>query len=66
MARFSPVAGYGINGLTESERRRRVLYDFYLDLIFIIECAYRKYQNQDHIKWTRENLKQGVKEIRAL
>lgn len=59
-------AGYGINGLTEAERRRRVLYDFYLDLILVIECTYRKYENQDHIRWTHDNFKQGFKLLQAL
>ncbi|CAM3178704.1 phosphotransferase [Paenibacillus lupini] len=59
-------AGYGINGLTEAEQRRRVLYDFYMDLIFVIECTYRKYENQDHIKWTHENFKEGFKRLQAL
>lgn len=59
-------AGYGINGLTEDERRRRVLYDFYLDLIFVIECTYRKYENKDHIKWTYENFQEGFKRLQAL
>jgi Predicted aminoglycoside phosphotransferase len=59
-------AGYGMNGLSESERRRRVLYDFYLDLILVIECTYRKYENQGHINWTYDNFKEGFKHLQAL
>ncbi|MCK9862735.1 aminoglycoside phosphotransferase family protein [Paenibacillus sp. ATY16] len=58
--------GYGINGLTESEQRRRVLYDFYLDLIMAIECTYRKYESKDHIKWAYENFAEGYKQLQAL
>lgn len=58
--------GYGIDGLTESEQRRRVLYDFYLDLIMVIECTYRKYENQDHIKWAYENFIEGYKQLQSL
>ncbi|NIK69456.1 aminoglycoside phosphotransferase family protein [Paenibacillus sp. BK720] len=58
--------GYGINGLTESERRRRVLYDFYLDLIMVIECTYRNYESKDHIKWAYENFVEGYKHLQSL
>ena len=51
--------GYGRAVVTETERIRRSLYDLFLDLILVIECAYRQYENQDHVKWTIENFRQG-------
>ncbi|MUT65208.1 phosphotransferase family protein [Paenibacillus sp. NEAU-GSW1] len=47
--------GYGHAPLTSSEKKRRALYDLYLDLLLIIECDYRGYENQDHIAWTKRN-----------
>ncbi|THF74954.1 aminoglycoside phosphotransferase family protein [Cohnella fermenti] len=51
--------GYGRGELTGGERIRRSLYDLYLDLILHIECAYRGYENEDHIRWARDNAKEG-------
>lgn len=53
------LRGYGNKVLTENEQMRRGLYDLYLDLILWIECAYRKYENPDHLEWARENLDSG-------
>lgn len=53
--------GYGRGVSTESERVRRELYDLYLDLILVIECDYRKYEDQSHIQWTRNNFVEGFK-----
>lgn len=58
--------GYGKFVLTDSERRRRALYDLYLDLILVIECAYRKYDNPNHIKWVHENFNEGLQHLRSL
>ncbi|MBC8081341.1 MAG: aminoglycoside phosphotransferase family protein [Gorillibacterium sp.] len=51
--------GYGRASVTKAERTRRALYDLYLDLILVIECEYRQYENQDHVKWTFVNFQQG-------
>lgn len=51
--------GYGFEGWTESARDRRLLYDMYLDLILVIECTYRQYEDQNHIDWTRNNFQHG-------
>ncbi|QAY65816.1 phosphotransferase family protein [Paenibacillus protaetiae] len=59
-------AGYGIHGLTETEQRRRVLYDLYLDLILVIECEYRNYANRDHLRWAIGNFKEGFSRLQAL
>ncbi|MEW9701718.1 phosphotransferase family protein [Paenibacillus sp. SI8] len=57
--------GYGKSMKTDTERRRRALYDLYLDLILVIECTYRKYDNQEHIKWTYDNFKEGFRYLQA-
>ncbi|WP_338551404.1 aminoglycoside phosphotransferase family protein [Paenibacillus sp. KS-LC4] len=53
------LRGYGRGALTAEERIRRGLYDLYLDLIFVVECAYRKYSDQTHLKWARDNATEG-------
>lgn len=53
--------GYGRGIVTEGERDRRDLYDLYLDLLLVIECYYRKYEDQNHIQWTRDNFAEGFK-----
>ncbi|WP_199615866.1 phosphotransferase family protein [Paenibacillus alkalitolerans] len=55
--------GYGRSIVTDSERRRRVLYDFYLDLLLVIECAFRQYENRNHIKWAYENFNEGFRRL---
>jgi len=52
--------GYGMEVNDPSRIARRKLYDLYLDLLLYIECAYRQYDNQDHVRWTRDNLVQGL------
>ena len=48
------LEGYGENLLaTESQIRRRALYDAYLYLILIIECYFRHYSNDDQENWAR-------------
>lgn len=54
-------AGYGRGIVTEGEQVRRDLYDLYLDLILVIECDYRKYEDQNHIQWTRDNFAANFK-----
>ena len=53
------LEGYGKTTLTPSEKGRRALYDFYLDLIFCIECPFRQYEDLNHLQWARDNIKQG-------
>lgn len=53
------LQGYGQTAFSQEELVRRALYDLYLDLILLIECPYRKYQDENHIKWVYENMEQG-------
>jgi aminoglycoside phosphotransferase (APT) family kinase protein len=53
------LEGYSFEGWTQAARNRRLLYDLYLDLILVIECAYRQYEDQNHIDWTRNNFRHG-------
>jgi aminoglycoside phosphotransferase (APT) family kinase protein len=58
--------GYGRGVVTDAERDRRTLYDLYLDLIMVIECDFRKYENQDHINWTAQNFEEGFKKLQKV
>ncbi|MFC5530550.1 hypothetical protein [Cohnella yongneupensis] len=33
----------------------------YLDLILVIECTYRQYENEGHIRWANDNLTGGIR-----
>jgi aminoglycoside phosphotransferase (APT) family kinase protein len=49
--------GYGQALLdTPAQARRRILYNIYLYLIMIIECAYRQYETHDQENWARGRL----------
>jgi aminoglycoside phosphotransferase (APT) family kinase protein len=52
--------GYGADAeRSQGEHERRALYDLYMDLIMYIECAYREYEDKEHIEWAREIVEQG-------
>lgn len=53
------LRGYGREGLTAEEQIRRGLYDLYLDLILLIECAFRKYSDETHVEWASSNAADG-------
>lgn len=55
---FPFCRGYGKEAFTNAERERMELYDWYLALILRIECVYRQYSDENHIKWAAENLQQ--------
>lgn len=53
--------GYGDSMIDTKEGKiRRKLYDLYLYLVMVIECKYRKFENEEHIKWTYNNLKTAL------
>jgi aminoglycoside phosphotransferase (APT) family kinase protein len=52
--------GYGRSPATPSELQRLELYDLFRDLLMVIECYYRHYENKDHISWTHNNLRAGL------
>lgn len=52
------LEGYGTTADSPNERERRRLYDLYFDLILVIECYSRQYEDERHIKWTHEHLAQ--------
>ena len=58
--------GYGRTLETYEERKRRAMYDLYLDLILRIECVYRGYTDENHIRFTKENLQRGIELYRAV
>lgn len=52
------MEGYGQDMLsTLNQQKRHALYDIYLFLIMIIECYYRKYDNDRQENWAREKFK---------
>lgn len=60
------LKGYGLAVTSPHQHRRRVMYDFYLDLILWIECTFRQYENKDHWKWACNNLKEGWGNLLAI
>ncbi len=60
------AAGYGEPLFIEpAQITRRLLYNAYLYLIMVIECAYRKYPNQDQENWTRPRLRELLLRLSA-
>lgn len=55
------LEGYGIGKLSPEQQSRRALYDLYLDLILCIECPFRQYEDQNHLRWVQDNMEQGWK-----
>ncbi|QYR23615.1 aminoglycoside phosphotransferase family protein [Paenibacillus sp. sptzw28] len=53
------LEGYGQSAFSQEELARRALYDLYLDLILVIECPYRHYEDDNHIKWAYQNMETG-------
>ncbi|MGN7356366.1 phosphotransferase family protein [Paenibacillus sp. SAF-054] len=51
--------GYGSRFDAPHEKERRKLYDLYLDLIYVIECRSRKYEDPDHLQWVEKNFITG-------
>jgi fructosamine-3-kinase len=51
--------GYGMPTDSPNQRVRKKLYDLYFDLIIVIECYSRKYENQGHVQWAHDNFVQG-------
>jgi fructosamine-3-kinase len=56
--------GYGHSFDNPNENARKKLYDFYIDLIYFIECYSRKYDSQDHLKWAHDTLLEGWKRFK--
>ncbi|MNC52015.1 Phosphotransferase enzyme family protein [compost metagenome] len=50
------IQGYGQTFDSPNELLRKKLYDFYLDLILVIECYSRQYKDDNHVRWAAENL----------
>ena len=50
------MKGYGVEGFTEMESQRILMYDLYLALILHIECTYRGYTNEGHMNWAKGHL----------
>lgn len=57
--------GYGATFDSPNERLRKKLYDLYLDLILVIECYSRQYKDENHVRWTGDNLAESWKSFIA-
>jgi aminoglycoside phosphotransferase (APT) family kinase protein len=58
------VEGYGKDLIVSKEDECiRILYDLYLSLIMVIECKYRQFDNEDHVKWANGMLESDVKRL---
>lgn len=56
--------GYGLDLLaTDEQKVRRSLYNVYLYLIMVIECHFRKYENQNQENWARARLVQEIHKL---
>ena len=53
----------GRASLSEDEIFRTILYRIYLFLIMVIECAYRKYPDNEGEKWSRGQLDTALEEL---
>ena len=42
--------------VTEEDQIRRILYNIYLYAIMVIECTYRRYDNDNQERWARGKL----------
>lgn len=54
------MKGYGIQQLSDSQKKRVKWYDIYLFLIQALESDYRHYETRDFYNWSTENLKQWI------
>ncbi|WP_372637167.1 phosphotransferase family protein [Cohnella sp.] len=57
--------GYGITIPDPAQIARRKLYDLYLDLILYVECAYRQYDDRNHVRWAHDNLVRSLERFSA-
>jgi len=57
--------GYGLD-FRESEgfKSRRMLYDFYLTLIFVTECKSRKIKDEQHLEWADLMFRNQLRKLR--
>lgn len=55
--------GYGINSLTENQKRRALWYDIYFMILVALECEYRKYETMDMYNWSTQILKKQFEKI---
>ena len=61
------LEGYGLPMLhTESQQRRKSLYNVYLYLIMVIECYYRQYESDHQEKWARPRLEAELRNLGIL
>jgi aminoglycoside phosphotransferase (APT) family kinase protein len=58
------IEGYGLPlSFTPAQQMRRTLYNIYLFLIMVIECAYRNYATNDQETWARTMLNTEIAKL---
>lgn len=61
------LRGYGEEKpYSANQKTRRSLYNIYLYLIMVIECYFRKYENNRQEKWARQKLIQELEFLGAI
>jgi aminoglycoside phosphotransferase (APT) family kinase protein len=60
------IQAYGQTFDSPNELLRKKLYDFYLDLILVIECYSRQYKDDNHVRWGAENLAESWKSFKHI
>lgn len=55
--------GYGIEELTQEEKRRARWYDVYLALLWCLETDYRGYGNRDFYHWGCQAVQEGLEDL---
>lgn len=55
--------GYGIESLTESQKRRALWYDVYLMLLVALECEYRRYETMDCYHYATQMLSKQLQKL---
>lgn len=59
--------GYGRKvQFSKEEEKRRVLYNFYISLIMVIEYKYRGYSHENHKSWAYNELKKDLEMLKKL
>lgn len=57
------LKGYGIDSLTEKQKRRALWYDIYLFILQSLECEYRKYETMDFYNRAIKFLKEQFEKL---
>lgn len=57
------LRGYGKEGLTENEAKRRLLYTLHLAIIMVVESEYRGFDEPGHLDFVNNNLRETMQKF---